>query len=58
MKTENFEFRAETIEVNLVEYIRLQERERILDALIAHGVDNWDGYGEAMRELYQDEDED
>jgi hypothetical protein len=26
-----------------------------LDALEAYGVDNWEGYGEAMQSLYNDE---
>lgn len=31
------------------------EKLRVLEA---HGVDNWEWYGEAMRELYGEEDED
>lgn len=28
-----------------------------LEALEEHGVDNWEGYGDAMRSLYSEEDE-
>lgn len=32
-------------------YVDLVERSRTLAALDAFGVDNWEGYGEAMRSL-------
>ena len=37
-----------------VENNRLQERDRLLDALEAAGVDNWEGYDVAM-DILQDE---
>lgn len=36
----------------------LEERDRILSALEAAGVDNWEGYSEAFRDLEDEEDED
>lgn len=33
----------------------LQRKAAVLDALKAHGVDNWEGYGEAMASLEEDE---
>ncbi len=36
----------------------LEERDRTLSALEAAGVDNWEGYSEAMRSLSDGEDED
>ena len=35
----------------------LQERDRELTALEAAGVDNWEGYGNAIRSVVEDEDE-
>lgn len=43
-----------TVSVTKTEYDRLIESDRKLQALIAHGVDNWPGYGEAMQELEDD----
>lgn len=40
------------------EWQKAQERLKKLDALEAMGVDNWQGYDEAMRELYSEDDED
>ena len=34
----------------MVENNRLRARERLLDALEAAGVDNWDGYDEAKQQ--------
>lgn len=48
----------QTITILWSEYKDLQRAARELDALENHGVDNWQGYGEAMKEAYQDEDED
>lgn len=39
------------------EYERLLLAERKLDALKAEGVDNWEGYSIAMRQLHEDEDD-
>lgn len=36
----------------------LVKSDRELNALYAHGVDNWEGFGGAMEELYPEEDED
>lgn len=36
----------------------LEEADRKLTALEAAGVDNWEGYGHAMRVLHGEEDED
>lgn len=44
------------IRVPLSRYIELLESEQKLDALDACGVDNWEGYGEAMRMLEDEED--
>lgn len=33
----------------------LEERDRELTALEAAGVDNWEGYGEAMRSVMEDD---
>lgn len=46
-----------TIEVEMDEWLRIQERLDKLDALEACGVDNWDGYSDAM-EMLDDEYED
>lgn len=48
----------QTITILWSEYKDLQRAARELQALENHGVDNWQGYGEAMKEAYQDEDED
>ncbi|MBB3910118.1 hypothetical protein [Sphingomonas desiccabilis] len=37
------------------EYLKLQEAAEKLAALEAGGVDNWEGYAEALRALYEDE---
>lgn len=55
-KLENAE--PQTITILWSEYKDLQRAARELQALENHGVDNWHGYGEAMKEAYQDEDED
>ena len=47
-----------TIEISWVEYKDLQRAARELQALENHGVDNWQGYSDAMREANQDDDED
>lgn len=45
----------EMIEITVVEYNRLLDRESFLDALHAAGVDNWRGYDEAIS-IYNGED--
>lgn len=37
------------------EYLELLKSDRELNALYAHGVDNWDGYGLAMEALGEDD---
>lgn len=39
-------------------YDRLMEDSTKLDMLHAHGVNNWEWYGDAMAEFYGEEDED
>lgn len=39
------------------EYQELLRDSRKLRILEFHGVDNWEGYGEAMRDFYADEEE-
>lgn len=36
----------------------LEDSENMLNALVAAGVDNWEGYSEALRLLDEDEDDD
>jgi hypothetical protein len=47
----------EMITIRLSEYEELQKDSEFLNTLRNHGVDNWDGYGFALEEL-QDDDED
>jgi hypothetical protein len=47
----------ETVTISKAFYAELIERSTELAALDAYGVDNWEGYGEAMRSLEEDEDE-
>lgn len=39
------------------EYKRLQERDRMLDCLLAAGIDNTEAYEQGMREFMASEDE-
>lgn len=39
------------IEVDAFEFHKLVERDDKLNFLEAHGVDNWEGYDEAIREF-------
>lgn len=45
----------EKVEITVKEYKRLLESQRILDALEAAGVDNWEWYGDALSSLDEDE---
>jgi hypothetical protein len=45
-----------TVFIQRSTYVDLVERKRKLDALEAAGVDNWEGYGEAMRSLEEESD--
>ena len=44
------------VEIPRDEYERLLKSEAKLSALECAGVDNWEGYGYAMTEYYEDED--
>jgi hypothetical protein len=46
------------VSVALEEWAALQEDSRVLSALRAAGVDNWEGYDHAMQELREEEDGD
>lgn len=48
----------ETVTISKSEYKDLKQSERILDALYAGGVDNWDWYGEALVSLDDEDEED
>lgn len=49
----------ETITISKKEYDKLFEDQKLLRALKAVGVDNWDGYGFALEAVYgNDEDQD
>lgn len=39
------------------EYIKLRADQDVLNALENHGVDNWSGYGDAMDELFGEDDD-
>lgn len=41
----------ETVVIKRSEYERLLKNSEVLDALESMGVDNWEGYGDAMRSL-------
>ncbi len=45
----------ETITITLKEYEELREATRTLNALEAAGVDNWDGYDEALSLMEENE---
>ena len=45
----------ETVTISKFEFARLTRDSEKLDALEAMGVDNWEGYSEAMRSLREDE---
>jgi len=47
----------ETITITKKEYERLQWDSRALQSLEKYGVDNWDGYSEALRELWDEDDD-
>jgi len=47
----------ETITISKKKYDDLVKDSRELSALHAGGVDNWEWYGESMRNIWDDEDE-
>ena len=46
-----------TVTINEDYFEELLNNSLFLSMLEAHGVDNWDGYGDAQEEFYQDEEE-
>ena len=48
----------EKVTISKAEYDRLCRSEDKLSALEAYGVDNWEGYAEALGSIYGDEEED
>lgn len=50
--------KEETITISLKHHDILFKAFKELKILEAYGVDNWEGYGEAMAELYGEENED
>lgn len=46
------------IDIKEKDWELIQQKLDFLSALEAQGVDNWDGYSEAQREVYGDDDED
>lgn len=44
--------------ISLEELAQLREDSALLHALEAAGVDNWEGYGEALRELDEEAEDD
>jgi hypothetical protein len=49
--------KEDSITISLKRYLDLMAKEDILEALKIFGVENWEGYDEAMRSL-EDEDND
>lgn len=47
----------ETVTISKTEYGALVQDQRILNALYAGGVDNWEWYGESLRDLRDDDEE-
>ena len=49
-------FERSTVTISKEEYESLLHDSSKLNCLMNAGVDNWEWYGEALRELYEDED--
>lgn len=49
---------AAKVTIDEAEHERLKRADAKLDALEAGGVDNWEGYSEALRAFYADDDKD
>ena len=47
----------DTVTISKKEYDELRKDSEILQALYANGVDNWDGYSDAVGYSYEDETE-
>ena len=47
----------ETVTISSKEYKELLERDKLLSALEAGGVDNWEWYGASIEEHYQENEE-
>ena len=48
---------VDKVTLSIDQYNRLTEDAFKLQFLLAHGVDNWEGYDEALREMYEALDE-
>ncbi len=46
-----------TVEISESRYKELLAAEAKLDALEGHGVDNWEGYDDAMAQFWENEEE-
>lgn len=45
-----------TVTITIAEYEMLKYDQKVLNALYAGGVDNWEWYGEALSELNEEDD--
>lgn len=48
---------SQTITISMADYNSLQERNAFLTYLEEAGVDNWEGYGDASRQFYMDQED-
>lgn len=48
---------SDKVEIPIQRYEDLLHSEKVLDCLRATGVDNWEGYGDAISDLNNDDDE-
>ena len=48
---------SDTVTLSRAEYDELVKNDRILNALYAGGVDNWEWYGESLQDLWDEEEE-
>lgn len=49
------EDKNDMVEIYVKRFNELLEKEAILEALYANGVDNWEGYDDAMESLEEEE---
>jgi len=47
---------TETVTIKKSEYLGLKKDEKMLRALEAGGVDNWEWYGDSLNEFFKEED--
>jgi hypothetical protein len=52
---EDFDHTEDTVTIPRWEYAELKKESQFLEALRAHGCDNWDGWSEAAREVYEND---